>query len=196
MCIIDHELKLIYIAIPKSASTSIQTLMKTFKTDNSIVTVNGQKNDMGLHKHSTALEIKKCIKEYDSYHKFAVIRNPYDWYVSWYTYRKREKSGYDTNNITFKEYLEKQPMKEILDWITDENGNIIVDTIIRYENNIENEVYKLFDKLNISYKKKLQHKNISTKREDKNYKSYYSNDEEKMVQKYQEKTLKHFEYQY
>ena len=30
-------------------------------------------------------------------------------------------------------------MKEIIDWITDENGNVIVDTIIRYENNVEND---------------------------------------------------------
>ena len=49
--------------------------------------------------------------------------------------------------MSFKEYLKKQPMKEMMSWICDDNDNIIVDSIIKYEDGIENELNKLISKI-------------------------------------------------
>ena len=73
--IIDQH-KAIFIHIPKNAGSSVKTYFK----------YNSSKN-----KHRTIEQIKAENPEaYDSYRKFAIIRNPYDRMVSWYFYLKKE----------------------------------------------------------------------------------------------------------
>ena len=74
---IIEKYKAIFIHIPKNAGTSIETL---FANSSFIIQP---------YKHANIHEIKKKFpKEYDSYRKFTVIRNPYDKMVSWYFYIK------------------------------------------------------------------------------------------------------------
>jgi len=155
MCIIDHDNKIIYIAIPKTGTTSTEAFLKTVLSKNSM-TVNTKKK-LGLHKHSKGIDIKLKIKNFSDYHSIAVIRNPYDWFVSWYTYRQRLSLGTEnsTKNMSFKDYLERQTHVDILSYISDDDNNIIVDSIIRYEDNIENEIIKLLDQLSIIKGKKI-----------------------------------------
>ena len=110
MCVIDHENKFIYIAIPKTGTTSIQAFLKNIISDNSIIVYSNKPNNIGLCKHSDAKTISSVIKNYSDYHSIAVIRNPYDWYVSWFTYRQRDKSGFSSKNMSFKEYLNKNSL--------------------------------------------------------------------------------------
>ena len=139
MCIIDYHNKIIFIAIPKTGTTSTENFLKTVLLNNNGLIKNHK--DLGLYKHINAKDMKKKIKNYKDYHKIAVVRNPYDWYVSWYTYRKRPGADVSTQNISFKKYIKSQENKNyIFKMISDEDDNIIVDTIIKYEDDIETEI--------------------------------------------------------
>ena len=143
MCIIDNENKLIYIAISKCGTTSIQQYFKNIVGSPYII----NSNENEINKHSKALDIKSFINSsslsinYNDYHSFTFIRNPFDWYVSWYEYCKRRRDNnnnnwLDTRNMTFKEFMEievninRKLSKELLDFVIDENDKIIVNTII------------------------------------------------------------------
>ena len=99
-CIIDHDNKLIYIAIPKTGTTSTQAFLQKIISDNSIVVNSNKPNNIGLCKHSSAKTISSIIENYSDYHSIAVIRNPYDWYVSWFTYRQRNGAGISSKNMS------------------------------------------------------------------------------------------------
>ncbi len=99
--------------------------------------------------------------------------------------------------MSFKEYLNKQPMKEILSWICDENDNIIVDSIIKYEDNFEEKIMNIISKkTSKNIISKIEKKNISKKRENKDYKIYYDNETKKIVENLQSKTLQKFGYEF
>ena len=200
MCIIDHKNKIIFVAIPKTASTSLRFFLKSILSkDNNQIEIykNETVNKKGFKKHSTAKEISSRIKNYSEYTSVAVVRNPFDWYVSWYTYRMRKDSFYQTSEMTFKEYLNKQPMKEILSFVSDENGKIIVDHIIRFEDNIEEQIKKILScKDSLQLNKSMDKINASKKRIHKDYKKYYDEETRKIVEKLQIKSLKQFGYKF
>lgn len=196
MCIIDHDNKLIYIAIPKTGTTSTQEFLQKIISDNSII-VNYKPNNIGLSKHSSAKTISSIIENYSDYHSIAVIRNPYDWYVSWFTYRQIDGAKISSKNMSFKEYLNKQPMKELLSWICDDNDNIIVNSIIKYEDGLEDQMKNIISKIipkNIT--SKMPKVNISKKRKHKDYRIYYNDETKKIVENLQSKTLQKFGYQF
>ena len=125
MCIIDHDNKLIYIAVPKTGTTSTQDFLKKIISNNSMIVNSNTPNKIGLCKHSTAKTISSIIKNYSDYHSIAVIRNPYDWYVSWFTFRQRNGAPFSSKNMLFKDYLNKQPMEELSSWLCDDNFPLI-----------------------------------------------------------------------
>ena len=197
MYIIDHEKKIIYISVPKTGTTSIQNFLKR-NLPNSISVYLNTPNDIGLVKHSTALEIKNVIKNYEDYHTFAVIRNPFDWYASWYTYAKDPAPVVDSQGKNLKEFINSYDYlnKELLSYFTDENGKIIVDTIIKYEDNLEKEMYKIMDNLSIKIEKPLLKLNVSKYRKEKNYKKYFDEETINIVKNIQSKTLDFFNYEF
>ena len=88
-------------------------------------------------------------------------------------------------------------MEELLSYICDDNDNIIVNSIIKYEDDIEeqmkNIISKIFSKNIIS---KMPKVNISKERKHKDYKIYYNDETKKIVEKLQSKTLQKFGYQF
>lgn len=197
MCIIDHDNRLIYIAIPKTGTTSTSAFLEDIISANSIVVKSNTANDIGLCKHSTAKTISSIIENYSDYHSIAVIRNPYDWYVSWFTYRQRDAAGFSSKNMSFENYLKEEPMDELLSWICDDNGNIIVDSIIKYEDGIEDEMNNVISKI-IKKEKfpKMKRENVSEKRKHFDYKLYYNDKTKKIVEKLQSETIRKFGYKF
>ena len=80
--IIDKH-KTIFVHIPKNAGTSIRDFFNRDKSDKLYVP------HVTINKHDTIHQIKlKAPELYDSFKKFAVVRNPYDRTLSWYIYLK------------------------------------------------------------------------------------------------------------
>ena len=160
-----------------------------------------------LCKHSTALEIKNAIPEYDEFTKITTIRNPFDWYVSWWSYSKGKPNGWSSTRKTlynFEEWLElatknKQSrynnfwLQDMINWLVDENKNLIVDKIFYYEN-LEKEYVSFFNKFNFcNYFPKI---NTSEKRKDLKYNKFHNKKTKKIVEKKQKETLKYFKYNF
>ena len=101
--IIDKH-KTIFVHIPKNAGTSIKAFFECKEFYN---------------KHRTIEQIKtENIEAYNSYKKFAIIRNPYDRMVSWYFYLKRAMDIEQTRGDYRWSSGEYFP-SNFLDWIKD-----------------------------------------------------------------------------
>ena len=157
---ITKEYRVIFIHIPKNAGTSICNFLQEKQTSICIQP----------KLHSDINDIKnKFPQAYKNYRKFAIVRNPYDRMVSWFSYLKEsaENSGFDMSLMYPTEFNEwiKDPFKY---WLPhgklniDENGKYSlrflecqhtwVDntvTILKYED-LEQELNNFFkEKINL-----------------------------------------------
>ena len=133
----------------------------------------GGESLLGHHKHSTANQIKLSIgAKYDHYFKFAFVRNPYDRALSAYYYFMQspwlplhkeacEKKIHEFLGV----YLQTRPFRQV-DYLCDNNNNIMVDYIGRYEN-INEDLEHVLDELGIEKRGILERHNVS-KRKRKN----------------------------
>jgi len=161
--IIDKE-KLIFIHIPKNAGSSIKKYL--------LGNESFEKLDRPW-KHKTIFDIKKSnLDIYNNYNKFAIVRNPYDRMVSWFSYLKKYRLDNDLLNtyaynskIDSYEIVEtvKAPIDEFRNWILNPYANFNdaavklqllknqyewIDesvTILKYEN-IDKELSNFFNK--------------------------------------------------
>ena len=98
--------------------------------------------------------------------------------------------------MSFKEYLNKWPMAELLSWICDDNDNIIVNSIIKYEDGIEDKIKNIISQVISKDIILKMEKNISEMRKHKDYRMYYNDETKKIVENLQSKTLQKFGYQF
>jgi len=147
---IFHHYKAIFIHIPKVAGTSMERALELSRMDN----VGG---------HSTALAIRiQYPKEFNEYYKFSFVRNPYDRISSAYFYLKNIKAGGDHQNQLvhlskdINDYIENYLSKETIihlwpqyKFITGPFGNILIDSIFRFEN-LEEDWEKVCGKLKVN----------------------------------------------
>ena len=113
---ISKEYKVVFIHIPKNAGTSICNFLQEKQTG---ICVQPKI-------HSDINDIKnKFPQAYKNYRKFAVVRNPYDRMVSWFSYLKEsaENSDFDMSLMyptEFSKWIE-DPFKY---WLPHEKLNI------------------------------------------------------------------------
>ena len=174
--IIDEH-KVIFIHIPKSAGTSIETYF------------NNSSFRIQPNKHDNIYQIKKrFINSYNNCRKFAIIRNPYDKMVSWYFYLKKKLGDY--NVIEFNEWI-KDPTKfwHIDDPISflDSQCSWIDDTVevIKFEN-LNEELNKFFGfKIDLPVTNKSNHNH---------YLDYYNKESLSIVYKKYKEDFEKFNY--
>ena len=136
------------------------------------------------NRHIRPIEIKQKMKHEDnfnSYFKFAFVRNTWDWHVSQFHFHKQNKRfGYfhDTfKHMSFEEYIEWAVLEnniiEALSaqkrFLSDNNGNLMVDFVGKFEN-LSCDFKNVCKKLNIDTQ--LTKKNPSKRK--KSYRDYYS----------------------
>lgn len=110
---IIHNLKTIFIHIPKAGGTSIEYLICDFplhryKLINKYNWYGNIRNDKIKYEldHSTMAFMKKNCKYFDNtYFSFSIIRNPYARLVSEYHYCKYQYSRYIKNLDSFKDFI-------------------------------------------------------------------------------------------
>ena len=156
--------------------------------------------------HKTALEIIEEIgrKNWDRKLTFTVIRNPWDKVVSHYHYRvKTNQTNLRDNPIEFKEWVERtygnqdvhyyddpKMFMPQMNWITDKNGNILVDEIIHFEN-LDDEFNEVLEKLGKNTT--LPHVKSSNRG---NYREYFDEETIEIVRSWFERDIERFGYQF
>jgi hypothetical protein len=105
----------IYFAMPKTATTAIESLL-------------GPYGDITLartahYKHISCSELKarystlfKTCYSYDRFFKFGVVREPVSWVVSWYNFRSRPELA-DPKSPVHRNYLGPYTLDQLLDEI-------------------------------------------------------------------------------
>ncbi|MGR6466208.1 sulfotransferase family 2 domain-containing protein [Rhizobium sp. PAMB 3182] len=169
--------------------------------------------------HKTYLEYKNIFynrgQNIHDYIIFTVIRNPWDWHLSWYNYISKDiggkKSGMlleheQIKDLTFSDYLkwlEDQNLprskddftrRQISDWLTDEEGHLAVKHILRQEN-LEQDLleFKAMFRLRISIK---LGRRINTSRDASDYRFSYSSSEADTIRRRHARDIALFGYSF
>lgn len=201
---ICHKHKCIYIHIPKTAGTSVDTFF-TGK----------------MQKHSCAKDYHDFLDTdiFNNYFKFTIVRNPWDLIVSLYgmtTRRKKMKHQitmrqYGDEIHTFEEFIHQRifartkagtdgiPTRyshsfssmDQLNWIEDLDNKICMDYLIKFEN-LQQGFNVVCDKLNIP-RQPLPHIN-KTKR--KHYTEYYNDSTRDTIAKEFSRDIEYFGYKF
>lgn len=106
--------------------------------------------------HSSAVELRALWRDkWDEYHTFGFIRNPWEWLVSMYNanlsngaWEKEALPGgkfvsaMRKSNMPFDEWLKERETTP-MDWLSDHNGNVIVDEVRLFEDFVRGANIKL-----------------------------------------------------
>lgn len=150
----------VFIHVQKSAGTSIKGALAYYdlmrqgervdpgKRADWIAPKNFPEPVLELPTHATALQVQQCIgaTRFAELFSFAVVRNPWDRELSWYTYNLQLEAGPDHAKVTpykdfndyVRRYLEEHgtllapsPQSRHLN---DRDGTQLVDRVLKYEN--------------------------------------------------------------
>lgn len=193
--LISYYHKLIYIHIYKTAGTSLRSAITPFlllpyqkKIRDVLIKIGLQAyNTKPLLQHSKAVEIIALMgrKKFNKYYSFSVVRNPWDWQVSLYSYmlikRDHPQHALISAMSGFDEYIHWRCHNEVClqsEFLVDSNGENVVNCILRFET-LGNDFNELCKKLNINVQ--LPFLNPSARKKD--YKAYYNESTKKLVEK-------------
>ena len=196
--IISHKYKFIFIAIPKSASQYIRKIIRPHlgSKDQEICMLfdNIQSKQYPNLKgvgHKSARRIKKEVGEkiWNSYFKFAFIRDPYERIISIFSFKRKkqitilkEKNKdntineiYNQNPFTKTYYhgkIQNFFKKTQSHWIFDDNNNIMID-FVGSMNNLHNDLKYIFKKVGLP--EYIEKPSINKSIQIDNYYKYYNN---------------------
>jgi hypothetical protein len=190
---VSEKYKILFIHIPKNAGTSLI-------------------NKLSLSPHGH-YDWRTHPKFNGPYHKFTIVRNPWDRVVSSYEFAKMDKSywhskdnhtkhpDYDLcNSLTFKEcvkLLKESPerfthpgWKNQYPYIVNDDYMVMVDSVLKMEN-LNEELTNLFKKLKIGVIPNIPKSNTSTRG---HYKDYYDKESISIVKEIYVKDITLFNY--
>lgn len=205
--IISHHLRCIFVAVPKTASQSIRLALRSqlgpqdeeqtgWHTRSTLKNKPLAKLRTG---HLTAQQTQQALPAiWQSYYKFAFVRNPWDRYVSFCHFRFKDDPEFKRNpTLLMKAYIQGNIhqrslwAKPQIDFLADEDGALMVDFVGRYEN-LQHDLNKILQRLGLR-SVALTHMNKS--RHD-DFRSYYDNELRDMVIKKYHKDICCFGYSF
>ncbi len=214
--LISHDRKFIFIHVAKAAGMSIRKILEPhctepekFRIKRPAKTIDGKPNplyDIWSHSlyHARAEDVKKEVapEVFDSYFKFAFVRNPWDWQVSMYHFILK-----DPTHVKYKTVRSMEGFGEYLEWVvdtrrpyprgatklqkpmlTDLEGRFMVDFLGRFET-LERDFSKVCDRLGIEGS--LPKINASRHRD---YRDYYVDRTRKIVEEHFKEDIELFGY--
>jgi hypothetical protein len=159
--LLSHKYKFIFIKTKKTAGTSIEIELSKIMSEMDIVTPikpshpdheprNYIYGNYKLFNHIMINDLKKIIPKdvYKTYFKFCVEREPVEKCLSDFFMYKN--SDYHKKNINWEEYLNEGNFPIDTNKYTDQENNLCVDKILRYEN-LENEILEISKNLGFKF---------------------------------------------
>lgn len=165
--LISDEHRFIFIHIPKTAGSSITQVLSPHSrqpTDywmNRLLARCGVRTNLlapprhrWFRRHTTARRLRPWLPAavYDSYFKFAFVRNPWDWLVSYYHFvleRPRHRRHGQIRQLgSFAEFLRYECSRRTFlqsRFVTDARGRLIVDYVGRFEH-LEADFQRICDR--------------------------------------------------
>ena len=152
-----------------------------------------------LAPHATAADVHAVLPEktFKRYFKFAFVRNPWDWHVSWYHYIRQNPSHYQHPEVSrmwdFEEYLTWRVEYDRLfqkDFVVDVQGRLLVDFLGRFED-LEQDFGKVCGRIGV--RTGLLHRNRSKRRD---YRWYYTDRTRELVEMFWAEDVELFGYRY
>lgn len=139
--LLSARYRFLFVHIYKVAGTSVTRALRPFARDPLLDRILRRSTTPRLPDHATVLEARRALPSelFDTWFKFAFVRNPWDWQVSLFHYMSQNRDHPQhgiVKSMTFADYIgwrvtkDKHLQKE---FVTDENGAILVDFIGRYE---------------------------------------------------------------
>jgi len=147
-----------------------------------------------FYNHLPSLKVKSRIARsiWQKYFKFCVERNPWDKTLSDYYMQKWRRGGH----LSFDEYLSSQHFCLNYPMYTDQQNNVLVDRIVKYEN-LNDELGDIFDLLGIPFTGSLGVNAKSEYRLDRRpYQEMYSAEQKSILQKVFDPEIRMHGYQF
>lgn len=206
--LISHKHEFIFVHIPKTAGASIaKTLLPLCGNPWELYT-NKALRRLKLPKiaawdakpyrdHIHAYELVDILgrEHFDSYFSFAVVRNPWDWQVSFYSYILRQTRHFQHEIVkglgSFDSYVRwrcEHDVKFQQDYIYSPQGEQLVDYVARFEN-LAHDFDEILNTIGISAS--LMKVNVSNT---KPYQSFYTDETRRLVAEAFAPDIELFEY--
>ena len=206
--IISHRHKFIFFAVPKTATHTIREALRqhTGPDDWEQQVLFGEQflpipQLARLHHgHISAQEIRPHLEAeiWDTYFKFAFVRNPFDRFVSCCFFLNREDPNFEHTAVAFmKERLQRTQFQQRVlvrpqyQQLCTVGGDIALDYVGRYEN-LQESYDVICERIGLS-KSELSTKNSS---EHSRYTQYYDDDLQQQVAEFYKEDLRLFAYDF
>ena len=199
--IISHKYKFIFIKTRKTAGSSISNVLRKYLGPTDIAdgdwvdglepyNVTYEKNRMDGHQ--TCKWIAKSFpKEWDTYYKFTIERNPWEKVISGYNFYKQiDVKGLPDTITEFLTWEKKKWIPVDWGWYT-VNSQVVVDQIIDYSN-LHNDFKDLMEKLNVPYENELGQTRMKQYSDKKVY--AYTEEDHKLIKSLFRNEIRHFGY--
>lgn len=206
----SRKTRSIYVWIPKTAGTSIVNALEkrgVFRRDGQ-ATLWGRipKEDRKNHRaanwqHIAARSIAEILgeTEWNDCFTFTFVRNPYDRLVSFYEYSRAARK--DPGSIqygrpdpgTFEEWFEENRPWTQLQYLTDEDGRLMVDFVGRFEH-LKRDILEISRRMKMRPLRLPWRKMRSSRRAD--YPSYYTAGLKKRVEDVYGEEIERFGYRF
>jgi hypothetical protein len=204
--IISHKHKFIFIAIPKTATHAIRNGLRKSMGDDDLEQVDlFHKKRLPFeslskisHGHITAEEIMREIGEeqWNSYFKFAFVRNPFDRFISYSFFKKNKNEVLQKFPLPFLKLMFKDDrvVKDVLfrpqlDFICNKKGDVIVDYIGYFE-----KLQESFDDVCMKLGLPLETLLEINKSDHADYEQYYDDELRGLVSNHYKRDIEKFEY--
>lgn len=210
--LLSLEKNFLFVHVPKTAGTSLTEVLAPYalaknrtplRRVTSWLPVRENPARAYFRQHDTAAHIRRKLPAalWDRLHKFAAIRNPYDYAVSYYAFTQNNPSSRryrEAQGWTFGDFLDYFERKDRLmpraqsAWITDASGAFLVDRLLFVET-LASDFDALARQLGLPEGTVLPHSNKSPR---KPYQDYYTAALRAQVERIYALDFKHFGYDF